>query len=781
MQAVSRFFSWWGLRYLWFLIPPTTLRLLALRQRSAELTTYDALGFVADAGLCLMLIPTCAWFVARVAPRSQRCWWLLGWCFWVTLYQANLEHILANDAAASFEYLAYLFDRQFLVGSATVVSYPYVLLTLLGLGLVLLLSPPHPPRFTTGLSLSLGGLALLMASVIAAGSPPFVQGWRYQNLLQSNGQWLLARIMSPAEPLAGAAAAGDDLLRADLSGPKFLPETSAKTNVLLVVLEGVSGFHLKQVGAFHGINSSEVMPHLSAWGRRGLTFGNFLNHQRQTNRGLYALLCGNYPKLDSSTAKMTEFLSAKGGRCLPQVLRDQGYRTAYLQAAGLVFMLKNAFMEKAGFSIVKGDSDFVKPLARGRWGVDDKTLLRAARQWIGQQSPQQPWFLTLLTVGTHHPYIVPRSHGHASRTAAFRYADEAIAELLAGLAHDGVLANTLVLITSDESVGLARDADAYAQAMSQQWGFLVALVPPVTGSDSPASQVSPPSPDLAVAATPQPALVTSLFGQRDIALSVLDYLGLGHQAATAFGGRSVWRHYSQPRQLLFGNTYLKHAGAVREGLDVTLCDPAMIRCARRAVTDGRYFGRRSAKVLDVPEKVAAAEAELSQLALAVAQQNKSLIEPSAAGQAEFDFSFRQPLLVNARSDTIANGQYFGLPAHHRVHIKMVLASRGPSSIQVVHRLTADSARRWLVRPVVARLDPQQRLILEYDFVTDRAYDRCELTLLAQGRGPKDWQASVTLLAAQVTIAAVAGGHQEPAVGLPLVLGPQSIIIEGLGH
>ena len=51
---------------------------------------------------------------------------------------------------------------------------------------------------------------------------------------------------------------------------------------------------------------------------------------------------------------------------------------------------------------------------RTLWGVDDRAFFAGARRLLEElREEPEPWFLTLLTVGTHHPYVVPPGAGGA--------------------------------------------------------------------------------------------------------------------------------------------------------------------------------------------------------------------------------------------------------------------------------------------------------------------------------------------------------------------------------
>ncbi|MGJ8503412.1 sulfatase-like hydrolase/transferase, partial [Glaesserella parasuis] len=88
------------------------------------------------------------------------------------------------------------------------------------------------------------------------------------------------------------------------------------------------------------------------------------------------------------------------------------------------------------------------------WGMDDKAFFEGAATYVKQLRQQKkPWMLTLLTVGTHQPYSAPADYlarYPSAKQAAVAYLDDAIDAFLADLEKQGVLRDTLVVLTSDE-------------------------------------------------------------------------------------------------------------------------------------------------------------------------------------------------------------------------------------------------------------------------------------------------------------------------------------------
>ena len=72
-------------------------------------------------------------------------------------------------------------------------------------------------------------------------------------------------------------------------------------------------------GPPQGRSPRNRMPLLDQRFAQNVGYATFFTHNRRTNRGLYALLCGELPSLPSGIAKMTVAASAPWQRCLPEI------------------------------------------------------------------------------------------------------------------------------------------------------------------------------------------------------------------------------------------------------------------------------------------------------------------------------------------------------------------------------------------------------------------------------------------------------------------------------
>jgi hypothetical protein len=499
------------------------------------------------------------------------------------IHYLNFEVVRELGSLASVLDLKFLADPTFVLGSAIAVSRPFLLTALLGGSLYCARRgfDQAPVR------VALGGLALAGVLFAAHSLWPVAQGlssWRQLDFVHDNSLYLLNSSARQESVFVDPPTAMLQLipgLAGDLTGEPIFPLPGKAKNVLIVIVEGISGALLPSLARDHGFDTWFEMKHLDAFATQNLSYSTFVTHNRKTNRGVYSILCGEPPNLVPGPPKMTQHALGGWRICLPDVLADAGYETVYAQAAPLSFMLKGQFAKRAGFAQVYGYEhfDMASAAAATRWGVDDRTLYEQSLEIIESlREGDRPWFFSLLTVGTHHPFVIPpafEQEGRSARHSAYLYADHALSFLIGELKQRGIFDDTLVLITSDESQGLkpgaeplAFSVDGVTESLWQNWGFLIASQP-----EGAVERIAAPN------------------SQMDIATSVVDYLGLADRADHFFG-RSIFRSYEAGRYLPFANTNERRAALITDRGVVFYCRLSLaIGCLKWTVPDGRYFGQ----------------------------------------------------------------------------------------------------------------------------------------------------------------------------------------------
>lgn len=679
------------------LVPPIAFRIVVLGELATARPGLDSRGFVSDLAAGLLV----AALVMAVAPHTRAMAVALV-ALWLAVCFGNAEHVLVNGSNATAAHVGYLTDTTFVLGSLLQPTLPVALAVIALATTLLCLRAARTEQ--SGLAVrrtaGAGGMLALALSVwpIAVASPE----WRQAGPLESN--------LRPGSVATGISLQDHGAPRADtgrreppdLSGAPILSLAGGRPNVLIVMVEGLSGAHVPSIAAANEVSSDLALPRLDALARRHIAYTSFVTQQRQTNRGEYAVLCGDWPKLRTGVPRMSEVVANGGPRCLPQAMADLGYETVYLQAAPLGFMMKDQFMTRIGFAAVLGNDWFSAARSRTNWGVDDQTFFEGALEEIVRlESAERPWMMTLLTVGTHHPYNVPDDHDSAGATGFARaalYADAALGAFVDGLARAGLLDHTLVLITTDESRGLPDGVpgEPVSLLLSRSWGLLVALVP---GART--MQIDAP------------------FLQSDLALSVLDYVTSGKPAQADAGGRSVFRHYEDGRRIAFGNTYQQRVVAVDPTGAIDVCREDFSVCTRFAGRPDRPFAAGIAAERDL------AADEREQLATwlfgaAPASDAQPRIEMALLGDPVV------PVLVgDARFQLVFGGQGLSAQAGARVDVDLdVMLKGGSGHVTFRTNLLASGADAPLHVDVV-RLEPGERFALRYALRTASALRNLE--------------------------------------------------------
>ncbi|HET7479809.1 MAG TPA: sulfatase-like hydrolase/transferase [Rubrobacteraceae bacterium] len=126
-----------------------------------------------------------------------------------------------------------------------------------------------------------------------------------------------------------------------------------------------------------------------------------------TSKALLATSCGVAPPLDTENTESEPGVIP--GRCIPQLLEDHGYKTAFFQSATEDFERRRALADNFGydefFPVNIMDKEGFEPV--NYFGYEDNIMLKPSEQWLEKNGNQGPFLATYLTVTTHHNYTVP--------------------------------------------------------------------------------------------------------------------------------------------------------------------------------------------------------------------------------------------------------------------------------------------------------------------------------------------------------------------------------------
>lgn len=348
-------------------------------------------------------------------------------------YAANIQHILYNFSHIRLDMIHYALDPTFVKGSGTTISF----FVSFGIMVLVAVIAAFLTRFKwVQFVVSPVALIMLIAVLILPNDiDPLNPGWMQTHPLG-------ARINAPTLTV-------DQREFSDGAFEPTLPPVDRpkgqKLNVVVVYLEGISQ---------HSIAQGD-MPFLAGIASENLAFSRYFGNQTQTSNGLFTTLTGHLPNFLRKGSPWNDLAvdDPVAHTALPSVLAREGYNTAFLQSAALRFMNKDKHLSHLGFDVIKGRSDWDKFYTANGWGIDDLSLFENGLDYIDSLDPDAPWFVSFLTSGTHAPYNVPKDFmpDESKRMRALKYADEAAKGLMTGLQARGLLENTVVIFTADES------------------------------------------------------------------------------------------------------------------------------------------------------------------------------------------------------------------------------------------------------------------------------------------------------------------------------------------
>lgn len=280
------------------------------------------------------------------------------------------------------------------------------------------------------------------------------------------------------------------------------------------------------------VNGRAVMPNLFQMQSQGLSFSHVYD-QTAEGRTSDAEWMGSTSLLPAAQGAAAFIDAGNQLVGLPSVLADEGYQSLSAVAFEPSFWNRRVIHPRFGFSRSLFAADF-GPGERIGWGLNDRDfLLQMAPALTNAQEPFAAW---LITQSLHYPFpSFPERHKSldvrpwnntpfGNYIHGMHHFDLALGDFMATLERAGRLANTLVVVTGDHSVGFPWNPDiAHAFGFSNDllhWNLAerVPLVIHVPGRS--------------------PETISIPVGQVDIAPTLLGLLGID-SVELPYVGRNV--------------------------------------------------------------------------------------------------------------------------------------------------------------------------------------------------------------------------------------------------
>ena len=94
---------------------------------------------------------------------------------------------------------------------------------------------------------------------------------------------------------------------------------------------------------------------------------------------------------------------------IAQTLKVFGYKSIFIHSGSLAYAGQRDFLKRCGFDILLEQKQIAKPPydKNLNWGVDDRALISASRDFVSQLEEGKPYFMVISPLSPHHPYHIP--------------------------------------------------------------------------------------------------------------------------------------------------------------------------------------------------------------------------------------------------------------------------------------------------------------------------------------------------------------------------------------
>jgi lipoteichoic acid synthase len=233
------------------------------------------------------------------------------------------------------------------------------------------------------------------------------------------------------------------------------PQTNRR-NVVIVFLESTRAQSTTPYN-----EDLDTTPFLDELSKDSLMFERAYAVVPHTSKALVASLCGVPPPLD--TAKTESEPGIIPARCLPDLLKEHGYRTVFFQSATEKFERRPQLVDNMGYEDFFATQDMSKEgfEETNYFGYEDNIMLDPSREWL-EENGDEPFLATYLTATGHHQYVVPHRYGKKKFVEdeefnrylnTMRYQDFFLMNLFAQYKDLGLYEDTIFIVLGDHGEG----------------------------------------------------------------------------------------------------------------------------------------------------------------------------------------------------------------------------------------------------------------------------------------------------------------------------------------
>ena len=333
----------------------------------------------------------------------------------------------------------------------------------------------------------------------------------------------------------------------------FMPTGSTeKRNVVLILLEST------RAGATTAYNEDlNTTPFLDELAKSSLLVQRAYPVVPHTHNALVATNCGIEPPLDGWGTKLLSVQGHIPSVCLPDLLKEQGYNSAYFMSQSETFERSPMILKNLGYEEFYSVEDMeTEGLEKTNYfGYEDDIMLEPSREWL-KENGDEPFLATYLTSAPHHDYLAPqRRHGRVEFSNdelvnrylnSVRYQDIFLENLFDQYKRLGLYEDTVFIILGDHGEGFGEHGRFQHDNTIYEEGLRIPLL------------IHDPK------RFENGATLEGPVNQLDLLPTIADLLSYEIEGG-AYGGSSLLRPLSKNRTLMFSCWYEKRCLASLKG------------------------------------------------------------------------------------------------------------------------------------------------------------------------------------------------------------------------
>lgn len=229
-----------------------------------------------------------------------------------------------------------------------------------------------------------------------------------------------------------------------------------RPNVIVLFVESLG---TPFVGAY-GEAAPGLTPNLDDFATHAMRVDGYYNHAFPTVKGLRGQLCSIYPPFGyEEWMRATTKIETSRLYCLPHVLAEAGYHTAYVapnpadeafsRSQFIDFGFDETIFEKEARGLFLGGEKPIHPS-----NLSDHQLFRALTRYLERRDPAPPLFLAVSTIETHFDWGilsdgVPYRDGSDRVLSLYHNLDDAFGTFWRWFEASPYAANTILIVTGD--------------------------------------------------------------------------------------------------------------------------------------------------------------------------------------------------------------------------------------------------------------------------------------------------------------------------------------------